>query len=232
MSFVIGVELGQVSDVTAIAIVQSLTLPFLRSEEIHSERWVSVHPVYQGPNGKEVREHPPVNFALRYLERIPAGVSYPEIVSRVEALHGQLKKPVTVLDATGVGKAAIELFRKSSIQVSAFTLVAGDQTIRDGSNYRIPKRDVISSTQVLLQTGRLKIARSLPHAALLARELVNFRFKVGQERSEDVLDWREGPDDDLVLALAIAAWEAESRPGLAYSLGYGVSETAGWRGIL
>jgi hypothetical protein len=32
----------------------------------------------------------------------------------------------------------------------------------------------------------------------MARELVIFRFKVGQDRSDDVLDWREGPDDDLV----------------------------------
>ena len=183
VSFVIGVELGQVSDVTAIAVVQSLTLPFLRTEEIRERRWVSLRPVYQGPDGKEVREHPPVNFALRHLERIPAGVSYPEIVSRVQALHGQLRKPVTVLDGTGVGKAAVELFRQSGFYASVFTLIAGDQMIQDGSNYRIPKRDVISSTQVLLQTGRLKIARSLPHAALLARELVNFRFKVGQERS-------------------------------------------------
>jgi hypothetical protein len=38
--------------------------------------------------------------------------------------------------------------------------VLGDQSIRDGSDYRIPKRDVISSTQVLFQTGRLKIAGS------------------------------------------------------------------------
>lgn len=231
MSFFIGVELGQVSDVTAIAVVESLTLPLLRMDEEHSPRWVSVHPVYQGPDGKEVREHPPVNFALRHLERIPAGVSYPEIVSRFEALHRQLSKPVTILDATGVGKAAVELFRKTNVSVSVFTLVAGDQVIRDGSNYRIPKRDVISSTQVLLQTGRLKIARSLPHAALLARELVNFRFKVGQDRSEDVLDWREGPDDDLVLALAIAVWEAERNPGLGFSYGYGVSEMSGWRGF-
>ena len=228
MSFVIGVELGQVSDVTAIAVVESLTLPFLRTEEIRERRWVSLRSVYQGPDGKEVREHPPVNFALRHLERIPAGVSYPEIVSRVQTLHGQLRKPVTVLDGTGVGKAAVELFRKSGFYASVFTLIAGDQVTQDGSNYRIPKRDVISSTQVLLQTGRLKIARSLPHAALLARELVNFRFKVGQERSEDALDWRE---DDLVLALAIVAWEAERNPGLGSYIGYAVLETAGWRGF-
>jgi hypothetical protein len=231
LSFVIGVELGQVSDVTAIAVVESLTLPFLRTEEIREERWVSLRPVYQGPDGKEVREHPPVNFALRHLERIPAGVSYPEIVGRVQALHGQLRKPVTVLDGTGVGKAAVELFRKSGFYASVFTLIAGDQMIQDGSNYRIPKRDVISSTQVLLQTGRLKIARSLPHAALLARELVNFRFKVAHNGPEDALDWREGPDDDLVLALAIAAWEAERNPGLGSYFGYGLLESAGWGGL-
>jgi len=229
VSFFIGVELGQVSDVTALAVVESLTLPLLRSEEIREPRWVSVRPVYQAPDGTETRDHPPVNFALRHLERIPAGVSYPEIVGRVESLHGQLREPSVILDATGVGKAAVELFRSSNFNLSVFTLMAGDQMVRDGSSYRIPKRDVISTTQVLLQTGRLKIARSLPHAALLARELVNFRFKVGHNGPEDALDWREGPDDDLVLALAIAAWEAERRPGLAFSFGYGVSEFAGRR---
>jgi hypothetical protein len=58
----------------------------------------------------------------------------------------------------------------------------------------------------------------------LTRELVNFRFKVGHNGPEDALGWREGPDDDLVLALAIAAWEAERRPGLASGFGYSVSE--------
>src|SRR5271169_498270 len=51
------------------------------------------------------------------------------------------------------------------------------------------------------------------HTALLARALVNFRPMVATTAPVDTLDWREGPDDDLVLALAIAAWEAERRPG-------------------
>jgi hypothetical protein len=144
-------------------------------------------------------------------------------VSRVEALRRQLRTATVLLDATGVGRAVVELFQKSGFSISSLTLTAGDQTVQDGSSYRIPKRDVISSTQVLLQTGRLKIARSLPHAALLARELVNFRFKVGREKGYDTLDWREGPDDDLVLALAIAAWEAERNSGLPLSFAYGVS---------
>ena len=82
---------------------------------------------------------------------------------------------------------------------------------------------MISTTLALLQAGRLKIARALPNAALLARELVNFRFKVGVKASEDALDWREGPDDDLVLALAIAAWKADTNPGLGFSCAYGRS---------
>ena len=227
MKVFLGVELGQVSDVTAIAVVESRTFPILRSEKTYGDRWVDVHPVYQAPDGTETREHPPVTFALRHLERIPAGVSYPEIVSRVESLHARLGNPPVILDSTGVGKAAVELFRPSGFNLSVFTLMAGDQMVQDGSSYRIPKRDVISTTQVLLQTGRLKIARSLPHASLLARELVNFRFKVTAKGSEDTLDWREGPDDDLVLALAIAAWQAERNPGLGFSYGYAVSETAG-----
>jgi hypothetical protein len=37
---------------------------------------------------------------------------------------------------------------------------------------------------------------------------------------------------NLVQALAIAAWDAERRPGLASSFGYGVSETAGRERLL
>jgi hypothetical protein len=231
MGFFIGVELGQVSEVTALAVLESQVFPVLRTEEIYSERWVDYMPVYMGPDGKEVRQHPPVNFALRHLERIPAGVSYPGIVRKVEALHGKLKEPRVLLDATGVGKAAVELFRRTGIYANVFTLTAGDQMAQDGSEYRIPKRDVISTTQVLLQTGRLKIARCLPEAPLLARELLNFRFRVTSKGSEDALDWREGPHDDLVLALAISAWEAERNPGLAFSFGHSRSFFDGWRGF-
>ena len=228
MSYFIGVELGQVSDVTAIAVVESLTLPILRSEEVYRDRWVDVHPVYQAPDGTETREHPPVNFALRHLERFPVGSSYTEILDRVVGLARNLLGPSVVLDATGVGTAAVNLFRHSSLYVTTVTLVTGDQSAHEGSDYRVPKKDIVSVTQVLLQTRRLKIARSLRDAPLLARELVNFRSRVTAQTSESQLDWRESANDDLVLALAIAAWKAEQNPGLGSAYGYGVSETAGW----
>jgi hypothetical protein len=80
-------------------------------------------------------------------------------------------------------------------------------------------------------TGRLKIAKALPHAELLARELMNFRSRVTAQTVEAQLDWRERANDDLVLALAIATWQAERDPGLGFSCSYGVSEMDGWGGI-
>jgi len=43
---------------------------------------------------------------------------------------------------------------------------------------------------------------------------------------------REGPDDDLVLALAIAAWETERARALASSLDHGASEDGGMASLL
>ena len=231
MTYFIGVELGQVSDVTAIAVVESLTLPCLRTERVRREGWIDVRPVYQAPDGSETRDHPTVNFALRHLERFPVGSSYGEIRDRVVVLARGLRGPAVIVDATGVGTAAVNLFRYSGVYVTTVTLVAGDQLAQDGSDYRVPKKDIVSVTQVLLQTGRLKIARSLPHAQLLARELVNFRSRVTAQTSESQLDWREHANDDLVLALAIAAWKAEQNPGLGFSCSVGVSETDGWAGL-
>jgi hypothetical protein len=230
LSFVIGVELGQVSDVTAIAVVEALTLKFLRSETVREDGMETIRPVYEGLDGREVREHPPVNFALRHLERFAVGSSYTEVRDKVVAVARNLRGPAVVLDATGVGAAAINLFRSSGLYISTVTLVAGDQAAEEGSDYRVPKKDLVSVTQVLLQTGRLRIARALPHAELLARELVNFRSRVTAQTAESQLDWRERANDDLVLALAIAAWRAEKDPGLGFSCSYGVSEMD-WGGI-
>ncbi len=98
-------------------------------------------------------------------------------------------------------------------------------------DYRVPKKDLVSVTRVLLQTGRPRIARALPHAELLARELMNFRSRVTAQTVESQLDWRERANDDLVLALAIASWQAERDPGLSFSCSYGISEMDRWGGI-
>jgi hypothetical protein len=46
-------------------------------------------------------------------------------------------------------------------------------------------------------------------AEILVRELLNFRVKISDLGHDTYNAWRESEHDDLVLAVAIAAWVAE-----------------------
>jgi hypothetical protein len=80
----------------------------------------------------------------------------------------------------------------------------------------VPKRDLVSSLQVALQSGALAIADALPLAATLRQELAGFRVKISLTTGHDSYgageDWRPAPHDDLVLAVALACWEAGKAP--------------------
>jgi hypothetical protein len=69
--------------------------------------------------------------------------------------------------------------------------------------------DLVGTLQILLQNRRFKVAPSLEHAALLAREFQQFQVRPAPLGSESLLEWRERPNDDLVLAAAIAVWQGE-----------------------
>jgi hypothetical protein len=73
---------------------------------------------------------------------------------------------------------------------------------------------LVGVLQVLLQTRRLRIAQALPEAAILAKELETFQVKITAAANEAFGAWREGQHDDLVLAVALAAWAGER--GLPY----------------
>ena len=84
----------------------------------------------------------------------------------------------------------------------------------EGGAVRVPKRDLVSTAQVLLQSERLKIAKGLPEAQTLVDELLAFKVSISLKGHDsygnDVGMWRENPHDDLVLAVALAAWYGEN----------------------
>ena len=134
------------------------------------------------------------------------------IVSSPELKGGQGQVTLAV-DATGVGAPVIDMFRAAYLPVylQPIQITGGSEVSRDGDVARVPKRDLVSSSQVALQTGRLKIAPELPDAQTLVRELQNFQVKISLETAHDSYGaWREGTHDDLVLAVALALWVAES----------------------
>src|SRR5262245_26024533 len=83
------------------------------------------------------------------------------------------------------------------------TLTLGGELRRSYlAGWSVPKVEIIGAVSVLLQTRRLLIPRGLPHAEVLVKELSTFQVKPPATREQTLESWREGPQDDLVLALA------------------------------
>jgi hypothetical protein len=81
--------------------------------------------------------------------------------------------------------------------------------LAEGAGLLLPKKELVGCLQVLLQARRLQVPRSLPEAVLLGKELENFKIRPPSVKEDDLAAWREGPHDDLVLAIALAAWLGE-----------------------
>jgi hypothetical protein len=111
-----------------------------------------------------------------------------------------------------VGHPVISLLRRGRLGVSTrpLTITAGQRSEYDEyGTCLVPKIELVSTLQVLLQSRRMKVAPSLPQAKTLTKELSRYRAKSTLASVDTLEDWREGPHDDLVLAVAIAAWQSE-----------------------
>jgi hypothetical protein len=192
MRYFIGLDLGMGADPTALAVLERRRLE---------------------PDDKPDQRQPP--YALRHLHRFAPGTGFPAIAEEVGKLlrTPPLPRARLLFDYTGVGRAVGRLVLNSLGGVSTtWTAVLlnagqGESVVRDGEMV-VAKTELIGTLQVLLQSRRLHIANDLPDARLLIRELENYRTKVILSPN-DVLQWRDGAHDDLILATALAAWGGE-----------------------
>ena len=125
-------------------------------------------------------------YAVRYLKRLGAGTPYPEQVKQTKELVTRLEQSKAhvslIIDQTGVGRPVTDLFRTAKLKPSAATVTGGDTPSREGNEHRIPKRDLVSTAQVLLQAKRLTIASSLALAPALTSELLAFKATITLQR--------------------------------------------------
>jgi hypothetical protein len=231
--YYVGLDLGQSSDYTAISILEEPVWigaetdwtefgVFIPDSVGEDAGWVS--PARLSPqsannalavNYKYGRvAHPPLY--LRHLERFELGTKYSKVVERVkqillrEPIRRRLKRARLLVDKTGVGAAVVDGFWQAGVRPISVTIHGGSNINVEPHGYRVPMRNLVAAAQVLLQSGRLKIAEGLPEAQTLKKELLNFRQKIDPRTAHDSYEhWREGDHDDLVLATALAAWYRE-----------------------
>jgi hypothetical protein len=227
--YYLGLDLGQSRDYSALAIIEEQLYvgEAWANEVLHqqdydkglSAGWVSPAAITPYQAGLALRlsgqygRPAEVPLAIRHLERFELGTKYTAVVEqvgRVVRSEPLRRMPAVLLvDKTGVGAAVLDSFTYARIGAVAITLHGGSSVTRDPqrAGFRVPKRDLVTVTQVLLQNGRLRVASGLPEAETLRRELLNFRVKIDPKTAHDSYEhWRESEHDDLVLAVSMAAW--------------------------
>jgi hypothetical protein len=154
------------------------------------------------------------HYGVRHLKRWPLGTSYPAIIEDTARLVNTLStRPMIAMDATGVGQPVVRLVRQANLPCALYAItITTSHTVAVGADGPlVPKKDLVSTMQVLLQSRRLKVATTLPEAPLLVSELAALKAKISTRSDDQLADWRQGAHDDLVLAVALAAWLAENR---------------------
>lgn len=209
VDFLIGIDAAQGgADFTAIAVLQR-TEPIAGDEATyavtHLERWRS----------RETKRIPErVAVMYRRLEQVARDRHF-EHYGTVLGADPDIR---IAMDITGIGAFGSDPLRKAGFFPTEILIHGGDAVSHPEPDvYRVPKRDLAGAVAVLLESGRLKVANALPDAATLRAELENFRAKItltGHDIYEagSGEEWRAGAHDDLVLAVAVAAWLGESKP--------------------
>jgi hypothetical protein len=193
LMFYVGLDLGKKVDFTAVAVVERVEQPVA---------WMP--PTYLG-------------LRVRHLERMALGTPYLEVAKRVREVvrHPKLGGRVHLtVDATGVGGPVVEMLR-GACGMTAVTITGGEKAhgVGDGQ-WCVPKVDLMTGIQLLLERRELKIAKAMKEAGTLVKELLDMRLAIGGRMGAE----GAGQHDDLVMAVALACWQAGrvgAREGIA-----------------
>ena len=187
--FVIGVDLGKLTDYSAIALVERM--PEMRGIDPYSRETI-----YR------------VRNVLRHLERVRLGTSYPRVVERVQELVREVSRAglvTVVVDATGVGEAVMDTLRGAGMEgeLVGVTITGGESVTTAGrGRWTVPKKEVVVGLQGMVVRREVEVSGDLRLREELMEEMV------GMGRS---LRAEGGGHDDLVLALGLAMWRVRAR---------------------
>jgi hypothetical protein len=199
--WILAADLGQSIDPTAICVLNHRVVPV--------DKWTPY------PKRKQWKQDRVESFHVRHLERLPLGMAYPAQIQHVAML---LTLPpldagaTLVIDETGVGRAVGDMFDAAGLAPQRVTITFGHEATRHGSRtWHVPKGLLISALEARMHSGEFGIAELIKDAGALVEELKDFRRKVS-DAGRATFAARSGAHDDLVLACAIAVWQATNVP--------------------
>ena len=210
--WVVGVDLGQSTDPTAICVIEHITGVMDSCSD------------YERHTGLPTKQTPAERVDVRHLQRLPLGLSYPaqvqhvaDLLARPPLCGDENQAPAEfIIDETGVGRAVGDIFIDAGLKPKRVSITAGSEVSWAGpARVHVPKTILISTVDAMLIGAVLRFAAALSEAGAMKDELQDFRRKLS-DAGRATYAARTGAHDDLVLACAIACWWI-SRPPPAYA---------------
>jgi len=220
--YVIGLDLGQASDYTAICVMDR------HAKKVGSPYVHRFGQTPYGPGGAtaEWRQEVENVLTVRYLDRPPLRTSYTKIVDgvidRINALFPASDYPkggevTLVIDGTGVGRGVADMFygrlreREMNARVALWpcTITGGTGRASVSNAFiTLPKHELIHTGGVIpMQDGRLKWGPRIKRRDVLESELLTYTKKINIATGSTQFEpWREKEHDDLLFALCLAGW--------------------------
>jgi hypothetical protein len=206
--FIVGCDLGQQSDPTAISVIERIdgVVDFNTAEERHTR------------TGRIPERKAPPRLDVRYLQRLPLKLSYPDQVERVRQLMARpplsgvpsddIQRATLIVDATGVGKPVAELFDRAGLKNEKISITSSeDKVTYSNGMWHVSKALLVQQIDACLHNAELRFAKDLAEAGAMAAELKDFRRFVSAA-GRSTWEARSGQHDDLVLSVGLAVWWA------------------------
>jgi hypothetical protein len=228
--YVVGLDLGQASDYTAVCVMDRQLKPTGSPESTRERRNL---PDLSGSESVPVWRQPVENvMTVRYLDRPPLRTPYTRIVDRVldriqalfpRDLYPKGGKAILVIDATGVGRGVVDMFYRAGrerdlgdVEISLLpcTITGGTgRASASGGFVSLPKHELIHTDGVIpLQSGRLKWGPRVKNRDVLEKELLTYTKKINIATGSTQFEpWREKEHDDLLFAVCLAGWAWDKR---------------------
>jgi len=167
------------------------------------------------------RRGEPRRYACRYLRRLrPPATTYPSLVSELRGMlrDTRLTDGDLIVEAGPSVKAVVALLRKHRLRARIQPVelkISAEDTFIDGL-WRVTKASVIETTRQVLQEDRLvfddqmppEVMATTPSAQTIYHSLSTYPYNKTPS-ANDAFASREGADDDLILAVALACWFGE-----------------------
>ncbi len=227
--FVLGVDLGQRSDSTAVVGLEKIRYTRFKDWIDEPTAPVSLNDPYstKRPVYDSITE-----YHVRYIERMALGISYADIVSYIVALYEALEeyKPIIALDVVGVGRVVLDMLREQGLTtvVPITTTASVEPAQKKNGEWSVGKAELSQTVKGLFGREIIKIAKDLDGAYQLLRELDGFAVKVSTNtRRARYEAASEEIHDDLVSALAFASFLATKHKRVPIIAGEEVGEKRG-----